>query len=192
MINSFIRYSIAIFARSKTHLMKYIIIFLFAFNASSVHAQVSIGKNSITNNSVSLEFGSGNKGLLLPWVDSATAVTRAVNGTIIYDTTDKKVKYRQNNVWSDLSVDNTGVVDTSVQNTVSELASARMAIGKDAATDSTPGILVLTDNDKAMILPKVASPHLNIINPSAGMIVYDTDNHQLAIFNGSVWTFWKA
>ncbi|WP_262907374.1 hypothetical protein [Chryseobacterium sp. LC2016-27] len=42
-----------------------------------------------------------------------------------------------------------------------------------------------------MILPKVASPHLNIINPSAGMMVYDTVKKQLAIYNGTVWSFWK-
>jgi hypothetical protein len=42
-----------------------------------------------------------------------------------------------------------------------------------------------------MVLPKVASPHLNIISPSAGMIVYDTIKKQLAVYNGTVWSFWK-
>ncbi len=46
-------------------------------------------------------------------------------------------------------------------------------------------------SNKAMILPKVASPHLNIKNPAPGMIVYDTDARQLAVFNGTVWSFWK-
>ena len=55
----------------------------------------------------------------------------------------------------------------------------------------TPGILVLADTDKAMVLPKVASPHLNIVNPAAGMMVYDTTSKQLAVFNGTVWSFWK-
>lgn len=192
MINSYFPISFTIFARSNTHMMKkYIILLLIAFEAAALNAQVSIGTNSVTNTSVSLEFGPGNKGLLLPWVNSASAVTGAVGGTIIYDTADKKVKYKKGNVWSDLSVDNSGVVDTSLQNSLPEQTSARVAIGKNAVADSTPGILILTDTDKAMILPKVPSPHLNIINPSAGMIVYDTDNHQLATFNGTVWSFWK-
>lgn len=170
---------------------KYFYILLIIFCTSAIQAQVSIGKNNVSNNSVSLEFGPGNKGLLLPWVNSASAVTGAVGGTIIYDTADKKIKYKKGNIWSDLSVDNTGVVDTSLQNSLPEQTSARVAIGKNAVADPTPGILVLTDTDKAMILPKVPSPHLNIINPSAGMIVYDTDNYQLAVFNGKVWSFWK-
>ena len=58
-------------------------------------------------------------------------------------------------------------------------------------TDPTPGLLVLADTDKAMVLPKVASPHLNIVNPAAGMMVYDTTSKQLAVFNGTVWSFWK-
>lgn len=35
-----------------------------------------------------------------------------------------------------------------------------------------------------MILPKVASPHLNIINPAPGVMVYDTTNKQLAVLMG--------
>ena len=171
--------------------MNKIYILLLTLTLSSTYGQVAIGKSSISSKSVSLEFGSENRGLILPWVTSSTAVTDAVDGTLIFDSADKKVKYRKNGTWFDLSAGTTGVVDTSLQNDLKESASAGTAIGKTAATNKTPGILVLTDNDKAMILPKVASPHLNIINPAAGMIVYDTDHRQVAVFNGNVWSFWK-
>jgi len=46
-----------------------------------------------------------------------------------------------------------------------------------------PGILVLSEDSKAMIFPKVASTHPNIINPASGMMVYD--------IIGTAWTFWK-
>lgn len=158
--------------------------------ATAANAQVAIGKASVSNSSVSLEFGDGNKGLLLPWVNSAAAVTGAVDGTIIFDTTDKKVKYRRNNSWFDLSKDNTGVVDTTLQNSLTENPNAKAAIGANGATDNTPGILVLTDTNKAMILPKVSLPQNNIINPAPGMMVYDPTAKQLAVYNGSVWSFW--
>lgn len=159
--------------------------------AANAHSQVAIGKAAVTNTSVSLEFGNANKGLLLPWVTSAASVSGAVDGTIIYDTSDKKVKYRRAGSWFDLSVDATGIVDTAIQNPLTENPTAKMVIGTNGASDTTPGILVLSDSDKAMILPKVASPHLNIINPSSGMMVYDTTAKQLAVFNGTVWSFWK-
>lgn len=171
--------------------MKKTFISIFAIISTCASAQVAIGKSSVTNSSVSLEFGVGNRGLLLPWVTSTGAVTGAVDGTMIYDITDKKVKYRKNGSWFDLSVDSTGIVNTTLQDALAEQTSAKTAIGVNAATDGTSGILVLTDTNKAMVLPKVDSPHLNIINPSAGMIVYDNVKHQLAIFNGSVWSFWK-
>ena len=155
-------------------------------------SQVAIGKQSVTNTDVSLEFAdTENRGILLPWVSKASDVAGAVDGTFIYDTTDKKVKYLKGGSWFDLSVDTTGVVDTTLQDPLTEKSTAKVAIGANGATDTTPGILVLTDKDKAMILPKVASPHLNIINPSAGMLVYDTTAKQLAVFNGTVWSFWK-
>lgn len=82
----------------------------------------------------------------------------------------------------------TGVDGVLIQNTATEKTSAKTSIGTPT---STPGILVLEDTTKAMILPKVASPHLNIINPAPGMMVYDMFNKQLAVFNGRVWSFWK-
>lgn len=169
--------------------MKKIFIIILLSITEFVFSQVAIGKPTVTNSSVSLEFGSENRGLLLPWVSSEGDVSNAVDGTVIYDITDKKVKYLKAGSWFSLS--NTGAVDTTLQDSLIEKPSAKVAIGKDGATDNTSGILVLTDKDKAMILPKVASPHLNIINPSAGMIVYDTVKHQLAIFNGDKWSFWK-
>lgn len=159
--------------------------------AANAHSQVAIGKAAVTNTSVSLEFGNANKGLLLPWVTTSASVLGAVDGTIIYDTSDKKVKYRKAGSWFDLSVDATGIVDTAIQDPLTENPTAKMVIGTNGASDTTPGILVLSDSDKAMILPKVASPHLNIINPSSGMMVYDTTAKQLAVFNGTVWSFWK-
>ncbi|MBB4805542.1 hypothetical protein HNP38_000814 [Chryseobacterium defluvii] len=171
--------------------MKKTFILLFATISACVYSQVAIGKSSVTNTSVSLEFGTENRGLLLPWVTSEGGVTGAVDGTMIYDTADKKVKYRKNGSWFDLSRDITGTVDTTLQDPIVEQASAKTGIGTNASTDATSGILVLTDTDKAMVLPKVDSPHLNIINPSAGMIAYDNVKHQLAVFNGTVWSFWK-
>lgn len=174
--------------------MKKILLILSISLAITAYAQVAIGKSSISSPAVSLEFydGADNKrGLILPWVTSLGAVTGAVNGTFVYNADDKKVYIKYASGWKDLSVDNTGVIDTSLQNSLSEITNAKVLIGGDHDTDTTPGILVLGDHHTAMILPKVASPHLNIVNPSPGMIVYDTTKKQLAIFNGSVWSFWK-
>lgn len=176
--------------------MKNIIISMFTLFTTCAFAQVAIGKASVSSPSVSLEFGTGNKGILLPWVTGVSTVTGAVNGTLVYNTTDKKVYVKYASGWKDLSVDATGttvdpitnVDGLTLQNSLDDLNTAKVSIGTPT---STPGILVLEDTNKAMVLPKVASPHLNIVNPSPGMIVYDTTKKQLAVFNGTVWSFWK-
>ncbi|TDG34785.1 hypothetical protein EZJ43_16835 [Pedobacter changchengzhani] len=180
--------------------MKTIICYLsiVLFTATFAKAQVAVGKTSVTNTSVSLEFGvsdatNGYKGLVLPWVTSAAAVTGAVDGTFIFDLTDHKVKYRKSGAWVDLSVDITGTANAtsvSTQAGLTEDITKKAVIGVNPS-DTTPGILVLADNDKAMVLPKVASPYLNLKNPTAGTMVYDTTSRQLAVFNGTVWSFWK-
>ena len=184
--------------------MKNIFLTLSILVSACASAQVAIGKASLTkladnitpNPSISLEFGNENRGIVLPWVTSTAAVTGVVNGTLVYNTTDKKVYVKYASGWKDLSVDATGttidpidnVDGLTLQNSLNDLDTAKVSIGTPT---STPGILVLEDTNKAMVLPKVASPHLNIVKPSPGMMVYDTTKKQLAVFNGTVWSFWK-
>ena len=174
--------------------MKNIVATLSLLFTTSLSAQVAIGKATVSSPAVSLEFydnADNTRGIILPWVTSTAAVTGAVNGTIVYNTADRKVYVKYASGWRDLSVDTTGTVTTTLQDALSDLDTAKVLIGGDPATDTTPGILVLADTNKAMVLPKVASPHLNIVKPSPGMMVYDTTKKQLAVFNGTVWSFWK-
>ena len=175
---------------------KYILTAASALFFTSASAQVIFNpatNQAVSSNSVLVEFGTEPKGLLLPRVTNTTGVAGAVDGTIVYDVSDKKVKYLKGgatpNGWIDLSVDATGVVNTTLQDPLSDAAGAKTIIGN--TTSAAPGILVLESATKAMVLPKVASPALNIINPASGMMVYDTTAKQVAFFNGTVWTFWK-
>ncbi len=168
--------------------MKKIVLLSIIFSGF-MSGQLAIGKSSVSNDSVSLEFGNENRGLILPWVTSADNVAGVVNGTLIYDSNDKKVKVKYNTGWKDLSLQ-TGTVDLALQSSKTEQTDAKTVIG--AGSSSAPGILVLEDTTRAMILPKVSQPYNNIINPAAGMIVYDTNKKLLAVFNGSVWSFWGA
>jgi len=160
-------------------------------------SQIAIGKQTVTNTSVSLEFANTeNRGFVLPYITNKSGIT--AEGSMIYDTTDHKVKYlKDSGVWVNLSEDDAtastiGAADLSIQGTdKTEQPTAKTVIGANGSTDTTNGILVLSDANKAMILPQVASPHLNIINPAPGMMVYDTVKKQLAVYNGTAWSFWK-
>lgn len=158
-------------------------------------SQLAIGVSNVSNKSVSLQFGTENRGLLLPWVDNLSAVTNASNGTLIYDAADKKVKIKYAFGWKDLSVEPgstiiNGVDALNIQTPLMEEIEAKVSIGE--ASTPAQGILVLEDTTKAMVLPKVDSPHLNIINPSPGLMVYDESKELFAVFNGEVWTYWRA
>ena len=174
---------------------KIIILTIISALAYSGKAQVIIGKDTPTNDAVSVEFADDEpRGMILPYVE--TVPSGPTPGTIIFDTTDKKVKYWNSTAWVLLSDDDStpatiGVVDLSIQTTRTESSTAKTAIGNGADTDTTTGILVLTDPEKAMILPKLNKPYETIVNPAPGMMVYDTESHQLAVFNGTVWSFWK-
>lgn len=172
------------------------ILSIFFIVSTYTNAQVAIGKQLVTNSSVSLEFAdTENRGLILPYVENKSAITE--EGTLIYDISDHKVKYKNGATsWANFSeddgtADTIGVADISIQTTKAEKTDAKTVIGNDGTTNSTAGILVLSDTDKAMILPKVNNPHLNIINPAPGLMVYDASAKQLVVYNGKVWSFWK-
>lgn len=174
--------------------------------ASLSFAQVAIGKSNISNTSVSLEFGTGNKGIILPWATISTGVSLPASGnksgTFILDVNDKKVKLSKNDgTWFDLTVHNlekpaTGgniAINNALQTNAAfpEKTDAKTMIGGNPTTDSTPGILVLADTDKAMIPPLVTDPATNIKNPAPGMMVYDSAKKLLAVYNGTVWSYWR-
>lgn len=191
---------------NKTKQMKRAIKILSILISGIFFGQVTIGKtvpsNQSANATVSIEFGNetgGTKGVVLPWVTSATDVTTPVPGTLIFDSADQKVKYGTAITanattitgWTDLSSGAYSPIVANIPDNNLENTTAKALIGGDPSTDGTSGILVLGDTDKAMILPRV-NAYTDIVNPSAGMMVYVTGTtpHQLAFFNGREWSFW--
>ena len=164
--------------------------------SSLVFAQVIINpgsKTEVTNASVSMEFGPQERGIILPYVDVKDVIS-AVPGTFIMDYRDNIMKVKLGNgTWQDLTGNaaKTKAIVNLFDNFI-EQPSAKSIIGPTTIPQAqVPGILILADPNKAMILPQVPSPHLNIKNPAPGMMVYDSANKILAVFNGTQWSFWQ-
>ncbi|WP_228374768.1 hypothetical protein [Chryseobacterium oranimense] len=162
------------------------VMIVLAFN--TFHAQVAIGKDIIEGKNTILDFNNSpenTKGLILPATKGLPAGNTA-NGTFIFDTSDDKVKVYENNSWKALS--DTGN-STTIKANDSKENGAGVVIGEKEG--SADGVLVLESPDKAIILPKISSPHLSVKDPYPGMICYDTASKTFAVFDGTVWNFWK-
>lgn len=149
-------------------------------------AQTAIEKKTVSSVSAVLDFAGGTtKGIILPAVE--TLPSSPANGTFLFDKNDSKIKIRNNGGWVELSLtgSNTSLVPYSgtVDNAKKTIMGAR--------TSSADGVLVLESANKAMVLPHVENPHLTVKAPYPGMICYDTITKSLAVFNGSVWNYWK-
>jgi len=152
--------------------------------SNGVFAQSAIEKRAVDGDGI-LDFASGTtKGVILPAVE--TLPVTPANGTFLYDKNDEKVKMFGNGVWINLTDqgDNTGVLPyTGTAN------GSQTVIGAKSTT--VDGVLVLEATDKALVLPKVASPHLNVPSPYPGMMCYDIDAKALAVYDGVNWSYWK-
>lgn len=168
-----------------------ILIITHSFN--EINAQISIGKDNVTNNSVLLEFGTEPKGIIVPQVSSWLF---AIGGTFLFDSNDNIVKVREgrnggaNGNWTNLTSNSIPGVPHAFSNSGSDTDVLNgVVIG--AESSSKPGVLVLESTTKALILPKVANPNSAIRGAIAGTIVYDTVSGTLAVYDGANWSYWK-
>ena len=169
--------------------MKKIAIIAGLLMTSYGYSQLTIGKNTASSPSSSIEFADGNRGMILPWVDDASGMT-AANGTMVFDLTTNKVMVKYQSGWTELS-QTEGQANSALQDGKFDKATAKVSIG-EPGLDSPDGILVLEDNNRAMILPKVVEPDKNLASPEPGTMVYDPNKQLLAVFNGDTWSYWWA
>lgn len=124
------------------------------------------------------------KGIVLPAVDNLPV--NPTNGTFLFDRIDEKVKMYQNGGWTTLS----DAGDTSGLQAFSGTETNKKTV-LGAKSTSVDGVLVLEDNSKALLLPKIEDPHLNVPSPYPGMMCYDTSSKSLAVYDGANWNYWK-
>ncbi|UOU98435.1 hypothetical protein MUU74_00365 [Chryseobacterium daecheongense] len=169
-----------------------LIFFVNLIFTGTIQSQVAFGKDNIVNQSALVEFGTGNKGIILP---SVAAAPGSVGGTFIFNTSSKAVEVYEginnnnNGGWTSLTDENQGVVH-SFSNAGPDVTGAKgIIIGANSTTK--PGIMVLESTTKAMVLPLVANPHTSIKGAIAGTMVYDTASDTLAVYDGQNWSYWK-
>lgn len=167
--------------------MKTIFSAIFLLSVQAVFGQVAIGKTSIDGSAI-LDFKENtNKAIILPWIQDLTKVTHSA-GTLLFDATEKKVKWFDGTIWNDLSI-HTGTVDLTEIKDLQESGTQSGVIIGDVA-GAPVGVVVLNKPGKALVLPKNTEPWLNIKQPEPGTVTYDTTNNLVCIFNGTEWTFW--
>lgn len=162
--------------------------------AASTAAQVAIGKETVQNASTILDFDNANdtnfRGIILPAVANtnnalSTTTPAQNNGTFLFDRSDDIVKMYENNVWVNLS--DAGTEPVSINN--SDESGEGAIIG--SATTNAEGVLVLESPNTAVVLPWIFRPHETVKSPYPGMMCYDTESRTLAVFDGTVWNYWK-
>lgn len=159
-------------------------IMLLSFAANKSYAQLGIGTETITNSSVLLEFGGGNKGIILPAVANAPD---AVSGTFVFNTTSLSLQMLENGTWINLTDENEAIPH-SFSNAGTDIGEGVIIGAQDSVK---PGILVLESTTQALVLPQVVDPHLNMQGTIAGTMVYDTVSDTLAVFDGINWSYWR-
>jgi hypothetical protein len=166
---------------------KIAIVLILMMGVYKSNAQVGIGVTTVPANAIMVFDNTLLGGITLP-VLSANPAT-VVNGAIFANEADDKVYWGSNGAW--VALTDAGSIP-AYTNTASDLGDG-VIIGANANTTGVSAILELVANStaKAMVLPILSNPHLNIKSPAAGTICYDDVYGGVAIFNGTKWDYWK-
>jgi len=185
------------------------ILYIIFFSASILaNAQVTIGNTSTVNTGNVLLSFEGNtatdatndattintKGIILPAAGISPNYTvvnpltnNPNNGTFLFDKTTKMIRMFENGAWKNFS-SATGDDSRVLPNTSNETGTG-VIIGSN--TSAAKGVLVLESPSKALVLPHIQNPHLNVKSPYTGMMCYDTASNTIAIFDGVSWNYWR-
>lgn len=162
---------------------------LFLFLTLIVKAQIGINTEMPRSAAAILDFKqdpNNTTGMVLPIVDNTA--TNMVAGTLLLDKSDKRIKYKTRDEWVSLSYVE-GNLDKHIPN-LSPDTKQSTYIG-DAPNLAVQGVLVLESTNKAMILPHVKDPIINVKNPYPGMICYDPTTKALFLYDGRYWNIWR-
>lgn len=154
--------------------------------SANCNAQIGV-ETTVIEGSGLIDFPTGTtRGVILPQVANNANMTDVSPGTFVFDGTSSRTKYYDGTNWIELT-GQTGVSKTLLAGN-EQNRSAGVILGDPAST--ARGVLVFEAPDKAMILPKVINPELNVKSPSAGMICYDPVAKLVCFYNGVSWAFW--
>lgn len=175
----------------KNNMKLFVYVILLGFSTHA-YAQIAIGKTLISNSSVLLEFGAGNKGIILPAV---TSTPMNSGGTFIFNTLTNSVQVWEQRTnsgtggWLNLTAINEGVSHSFSNSSPENTISRGVIIGSRTTTKT--GNLVLESTSRALVLPIVQNPHLTMVGSVAGTMVYDANSSTLAVYDGVNWNYWK-
>jgi len=148
-------------------------------------AQVAIGKTTVTNGSVLLEFGTDARGIRLTPVQDVTSFLSPVKGTIAFDGTTASFRYFEGAGAGAWSAADTGT-STGGHPAGPDATTTGVVIGASSPPVGVTGALILESTNKALVLPKVSDVR-RIASPPKGLLVYDTFDKTVRVYNGVGW-----
>lgn len=163
--------------------MKKIFLLIVLCVGTQVMAQIAIGKSTVTNSSCLLEFGNEARGIRLPLVTDASAMTTS-EGSLVFDTATGSFRYYDGILWSDVTPGGT------LGGAPSGSDSGSGVIMGSNTTSASGGALFLEATNKALVLPIINNVELRILTPSVGLIAWDTAKKQVAVYNGVKWCYY--
>lgn len=167
-----------------------LIIFFISFSFIALNAQVSIERTDVRGDGIMDFPADATKGILLPRVVNTNEIPSAI-GAMAFNLAEQRVElFHPTNGW--VAMTENSETDIIALSNFDELNPANgVIISNEENTEDVPvGVLVFESTNKALILPQVVDVTL-MPSPQAGMIAYDMSRQSMAIFNGSVWSFWN-
>jgi len=177
---------------------KLLFILLMSISALSL-AQVAINTDgSNPNSSAILDIKSDTAGILIPRMTAAQrdAINQPANGLMVYVNTDSSFYYYDGVQWKKLIA----ASDNWIKTTSSIYSKPSYNIGVGTSTPNSNAILDVSSKDKGLLVPRLTKKQKIVLTAALsstdkGMLIYDLDQLQLYVWDGSAWvpatSYWR-
>lgn len=157
----------------------YLVILTLLLAATVTQAQVGIGTIS-PNTTAVLDITASAKGLIVPrmtTVQRDASILSPTAGLLIYNTTTNALEIvNGSSLWVNLT---TGTTTSVAAGTTTSIG--LIGIGTDAPNANA--VLDVTSTTKGVLLPRHTADPTGV----AGMVYYNTTDHEVRMYNGSAW-----
>ena len=156
----------------------YLVILTLLLAATATQAQVGIGTAS-PNSTAILDITASAKGLIVPRMTTTQrgAINSPTAGLLIYNTTTNALEIaNSSSLWVNLS---TGATTSVASGTTA--STGKVGIG--TSTPDANAILDITSTTQGVLLPRHTADPTGV----AGMVYYNTTDHEVKVYNGTAW-----
>ena len=136
---------------------------------------------AVPDGSAMLDISDPSRGVLIPRTFPGN-IPAPATGLMIFNAATKQINYFNGTVWKEVCASSTGISGASgTQDAVG------IVINSSGSSPDPCAVLDISAPDKGVLIPRLTESERDLIDPVAGLLIYNLTTNFIEFFNGTGW-----